>query len=347
VTARSALISGAGIAGPVVAFWLSRAGWDVTVVESAAHLPTSGFPVDLGSEAIGVVRRMGLHGEILARRYEHVPIEMLSARECRIGTMELGQGRDDGVIEISRSALSAILHQASRAHARYVFGDSIAALTQTDTGVDVRFGHRPPQTYDAVIGADGMHSRVRRLIFGHESQFIRHLGPYAAIWNLPDVDLFTSGTGFMYSHPGRSVIVECPADGSAARAFLTFAHPDPGVVNRHDADEVMHTIRGVFAEDGWRSGEIIDTLRAAEDFYFDTVSQIRMSRWSVGRVALVGDAAYAPSFLSGRSTSIAIAGAYVLASELANTDSPQHAFAAYERRLCGCVEQSQDLLRRN
>jgi 2-polyprenyl-6-methoxyphenol hydroxylase-like FAD-dependent oxidoreductase len=350
VTRRSALISGAGIAGPVLAFWLSKTDWDVTVVESARRLRTSGYPVDLRRKAIQVVREMGVYDEIAARRYQHVPITVLNERGCRLGTMELDQpGSDSGndEVEIVRGALSEILHRASRDRARYVFGESIATLTQTETGVDVTFGHRPPQTFDVVIGADGMHSAVRRLTFGPESQFIRHLGPYAATWDLPNSEMMARGAGVVYSHPGRSVMIERPANGATARAFLTFGHAAPGTVNRHDTDEVMDTMRNVFAEDCWRSGEIIDTLPSADDLYFDTVSQIRMECWSTGRVALVGDAAYAPAFLSGKSTSVAISGAYVLAVELARTDVPQQAFAAYERRLRSCVEKSQDLALRS
>ena len=151
----------------------------------------------------------------------------------------------------------------------------------------------------------------------------------------------------MYSHPGRSVMVERAADGDFARVFLAFSHPEPGTVNRHDTTEIMHTIHRAFAEDRWRSSEIIDTLQDARDLYFDTVSQIKMNCWSTGRIALVGDAAYAPAFLSGQGTSAAIAGAYVLASELASCDVPQRAFAAYEHRLRGFAEKNQDLALRN
>jgi 2-polyprenyl-6-methoxyphenol hydroxylase-like FAD-dependent oxidoreductase len=345
MTTRAALISGAGIAGPVLAFWLAEAGWDVTVVESAGRLRTSGYPVDLRGKAIDVVRRMGVFDEILAQRYEHVPITVLSKRGSRIGTMKLGQSdsaENDAEVEIGRGVLSEILHRASRDRAHYVFGDSIAALNQTDTGVDVTFGRRPPQKFDTVIGADGLHSNVRRLAFGEESRFIRHLGSYAAVWDLPDTDMFASGAGYVYSHPGRSVVIERAADGATTRAFLTFGHAAPGTVNRHDADEVVHIVRSAFAEDRWRSGEIIDTLVDADDLYFDTVSQIRMDCWSTGRIALVGDAAYAPAFLSSRSTSIAITGAWTLATALADSEVPEHAFAAYERQLRRCVEKTQD-----
>lgn len=118
-------------------------------------------------------------------------------------------------------------------------------------------------------------------------------------------------------------------------------------MNRHDVDAIVRTVREAFAEDRWRTNELIDTLATADDVYFDTVSQVRMDRWSKGRVALVGDAAYAPAFLSGQGTSIAIAGAYVLASELVGHDRPEPAFAAYERRLRDYVERNQELALRD
>ena len=245
-------------------------------------------------------------------------------------------------MEITRGVLSEVLYRATSDRVTYVFGDSITSLTQTDTGVDVTFNHNPSQTFDVVIGADGIHSNVRGLAFGDDSQFVRHLGPYAAIWDLP-ADMFAPGTGFMYSHPGRTAMVERPASGGAARAFLAFVHPEPGTVNRQDTDEILRSLRDAFAEDGWRTREIIDTLPGADDLYFDTVSQVWMDRWSTGRVALVGDAAYAPAFLSGQGTSIAIAGAYLLASELVQNDRPESAFAAYERRLRDYVEKNQNL----
>ncbi|WP_370464828.1 FAD-dependent monooxygenase [Mycolicibacterium sp. P1-18] len=249
MTTRSALISGASIAGPALAYWLADAGWDVTVVERAERLRTSGYPVDVRGTAVDVVRRMGLHEQIVARNYHHVPVGLLTPGGRRLCTLDFGtllNSAAAGDVEITRGALSEVLFAATRERVTYVFDDSIESLTQTDRGVDVTFRHRPPQTVDVVVGADGIHSNVRRLTFGDESQFVRHLGPYAAIWDLPG-ETFAPGTGFMYSHPGRTAMVERPADGSPARAFLAFVHPAPGTVDRHDADAVVTAVRGAFA----------------------------------------------------------------------------------------------------
>jgi 2-polyprenyl-6-methoxyphenol hydroxylase-like FAD-dependent oxidoreductase len=343
------LISGASIAGPVLAYWLAEAGWDVTVVERAETLRTSGYPVDIRGTAVDVIRRMALYDQAIANRYRHVPVHLLTPGGHRIGVLDFGGLLNDsgsGDVEITRGQLSEILYQASKDRVRYVFGESISTVTQADLGVDIVFDSGPTQTFDVVIGADGIHSNVRGLAFGDEAQFIHHLGLYVAIWDIPS-EMFSPGTGFMYSHPGRTVAVERPADGDPARVFLTFVHPAPGSVDRHDRVAVLQAMREGFAGDRWRTAEILDTLPDADDLYFDTVSQIRMDRWSCGRVGLVGDAAYAPAFLSGQGTSIAITGAYVLAGELARLERPDHAFTAYERRMRGYVEKNQALAMRN
>jgi 2-polyprenyl-6-methoxyphenol hydroxylase-like FAD-dependent oxidoreductase len=349
MTTRSALISGASIAGPALAFWLAEAGWDVTVVERAPALRTSGYPVDVRGTAVEIVRKMGWYDELCAHRYWHVPATLLSPGGRRLRTIDFGSLLNDaerGDVEITRGVLSEVLYRATRDRVDYRFDESITSIAETDDGVEVSFERAAPQRFDIVVGADGIHSNVRRLSFGPEEQFIRHLGPYAAIWDLPD-EMFAAGTGFIYSHAGRSAMVERLADGGPARAFLAFVHPEPGTVDRSDRDEIIRVLRDAFAGDHWRTTELIDTLPDAGDLYFDTVSQVRMDGWSSGRVALVGDAAFAPAFLSGQGTSIAIAGAYVMASELVRHDSPQRAFAAYEHRLRGFVEKNQDLALRS
>lgn len=345
MTTRKALISGASIAGPALGYWLAEAGWDVTVVERAPALRSSGYPVDIRGTAVDVIRRMGLHDDVTAAGYEHSRLALLTPGGRRLCTLDFGKLLSDsnfGDLEITRGALSEILYRASADRVEYVFGDSIAALSETVTGVEITFNSGRAQIFDVVIGADGIHSNVRSLAFGDESQFIRHLGPYVAVWDLP-AGLFTPGEGFLYSHPGRTAFVEYPDDQRVARAFLAFVHPAPGTVDRRDRSALVAAVRHAFGDDAWRTEEIIDTLPGADDVYFDTVSQVHMDTWSCGRVALVGDAAYAPSFLSGQGTSIALAGAYILAGELARHDRPEQAFDAYERRLRHYVSTNQKL----
>lgn len=342
---RTALISGASIAGPVLAYWLSEAGWDVTVVERSGRLRTSGYPIDVRGTAVEVIRRMGLYDEMAARRHRHVPVQLLAPGGRRLTTLDYGTllgSSAVGDVELTRGALGDLLHRATSGRVEYAFGDTVTTLSRTEAGVDVTFGRRHPGRFDVVVGADGIHSNVRALTFGDESRHLHHLGPYAAVWDLP-TGMFEPGTGFLYSHPGRTVLVERPADGAAARAFLTFVHPKPGSVDTRDKNQIRDALHRAFADDRWRTEEVIDTLPTADDVYFDTVSQVRMERWHSGHVALVGDAAYAPALLSGQGTSIAISGAYVLASELAAHDRPAAAFAAYQQRMHSYVQRNQDL----
>lgn len=343
--ARKALISGAGIAGPALAFWLAESGWEVTVVERADRLRTSGYPVDIRGTAAEVVDRMGLSATVRAEQYRHVPVTVLSPAGRPLTRLDFGDVVNDasaGDIEITRGALTRILYEAGAGKVDYVFGDTVTGLTQRDTGVEVTFRHRPAGTFDVVVGADGIHSRIRALAFGDETRFLHHLGACVAIWDQSSVP-FPPGSAVLYSHPGRTAVVERPADADVARVFMPFAHPSPGSVDRHDRAAITTELRRAFAGDRWRTAEFIDTLTDAEDVYFDTVSQVRMDRWSTGRVVLVGDAAYAPAFLSGQGTSLAITGAYVLAGELVRYDDPHAAFDAYERRLRGYVASNQRL----
>jgi 2-polyprenyl-6-methoxyphenol hydroxylase-like FAD-dependent oxidoreductase len=342
---RKALISGASIAGPVLAFWLAEAGWQVTVVERADRLRLGGYPVDIRGTAVEVVTRMGLYDQLTAHRYRHVPVTLLSPRGHRLCMLDYGNllgSSATGDVELTRGAISDIVYRATADRVNYVFGESITAMRTLGSGVEVGFGRRQTETFDVVIGADGIHSNVRALAFGPEERYLRHLGPYVAVWDLPE-DMFAPGAGFFYSHPGRTVLVERPSEGGPARAFATFVHPAPESIDRHDIGGVVAELRRAFAEDRWRTADIIETLAGADDVYVDTVSQVRMQRWSSGRVALVGDAAYAPAFLSGQGTSIAISGAYILASELAIHDRPEDAYAAYERRMRDYVTRNQEL----
>ena len=339
MTTRSALISGAGIAGPALAFWLADAGWQVTVVERAERLRTSGYPVDVRGAALDVVERMGLTERIHEQRYRNPVMEFLSPGGRRLARFDPGEMLNSvGDLEAARGTLSQILYDATRDRVDYVFGDSITTLDPT-TG-EVTFARRAAQRFDVVIGADGIHSNVRALAFGDETQFLHPLGANVAIWDI-STEIFAPGTGYMYSHPGRSAAVVRPADGGVTRAFLVYA--GEGDVDRHDVAAIRAELQRVFTEDRWRTAEIIDTLRDADDVFFDTVSQVRMDRWSTGRVTLVGDAAYAPAFLSGQGTSLALTGAYVLASELARHDDPARAFEVYERRMREFVTRNQSL----
>ncbi|MGE2734470.1 FAD-dependent monooxygenase [Mycolicibacterium vaccae] len=339
------MISGAGIAGPVAAFWLSTAGWDVTVVERAQRFRAEGYPVDVRGTASEVLRRMGVYDAVSAQRYRHVPLDVLAPSGRRMYTVDLRNAlisSGSGDVEIARGSLGEILQQASAGRVDYVFGDSVTAVTHVGHGVDIEFACGPSRRADVLIGADGIHSNVRALTFGAEERFVHHLGSYVAVWDLTS-EMFPPGSGVLYSHAGRTLVLERPTDGGATRVFLTFHDPGAEIRDLHDTEQVHAVLRTAFAQDHWQTARIVDSLPEAAGVYFDAVSQVRMPSWSRGRVALVGDAAYAPAFLSGQGTSLAIAGAYVLAGELARHTRPEIAFAAYRHRMAGYVAKNQRL----
>ncbi|WP_242902727.1 FAD-dependent monooxygenase [Actinomadura terrae] len=338
---RRALVSGASIAGPVIAHWLARHGWAVTVVEKAPTIRDGGYPVDIRGPALDVVRRMGLLERLEAVQVDARQGTFLDADGRTIATVDMSdvvgdvRGRD---LEIPRGALAAILHDAIPDGVELIFGDSIAALDDHDGGVNVTFTGGTRRTFDVVIGADGIHSHTRRLAFGPEERFHRHLGWSFAGFSSSN-ELGLAHESVVWNTPGRMAGLYAPGDGDRVFVILGFSSPSP--VAHREPDAQRRLVADTFAGHGWRVPGLIEAMHAADDLFYDSVGQIHMPRWSSGRVALVGDAAYAPSFLSGQGTGIALIGAYVLAHELATRASHVEAFEAYESGLRTFVETNQ------
>jgi 2-polyprenyl-6-methoxyphenol hydroxylase-like FAD-dependent oxidoreductase len=343
---RSVLISGASIAGPALAYWLDRYGFDVTVVERAPAIRSGGYPIDIRGTAIDVIERMGLRPEVDAAHIASRALTFVDAEGKTIGTIPIYDltaneaGRD---VELPRGALTTLLCGLTKNSAvRYRFGDSIQALEDAGAGVEVRFKSGVRARYDVVIGADGLHSNTRRLVFGPEEPFNNHLGYTFNIFSLPN-DLGLSHGAIVYAEAGRAAGAYAVRDSPELFVFLIFATETPPFGAHPDTMEQIQRTKAVFADAGWEVPRLLEALRHADDLFFDTVSQIRMPCWSKGRVALVGDAAFAPSFLSGQGTSLALVGAYVLAGELAAHDDPAAAFASYERIIRPFAEANQAL----
>jgi 2-polyprenyl-6-methoxyphenol hydroxylase-like FAD-dependent oxidoreductase len=323
--AKTILISGAGVAGPALAWWLARHGFSPTVVERAASIRDGGQAVDFrGPAHMGVLETMGVLDEIRARQTHMGATAFVDANDRPLVTLSaefLG-----GEVEILRGDLGQVLHAASRDRAEYIFDDSITGLAQDAGGVDVIFERAPPRRFDLVIGADGLHSTVRRLAFGAEERFIRNFGYSVAICTVPNI--YGLGLeGRIHCIPGRAAGLFGARDGAEVRASLYFASgANPG---RSDVEAQKDAVTEAFAGMGWKAPQLIEAMRKAPDFYFDTISQVRMDHWSNGRVALVGDAGYGGT-LGGMGTGLAVVAAYVLAGELAASPGDhQAAFARY------------------
>jgi 2-polyprenyl-6-methoxyphenol hydroxylase-like FAD-dependent oxidoreductase len=342
---RSVLISGASIAGPALAYWLDRYGFEVTVVERAPAVRSGGYPIDVRGTAIEAVERMGLLPRLQAAHIGARELQFVDAQGRVIGSIPFYQLINDESrdVELPRGTLTMLLYDLTRERpVRYRFGDSIEALEDDGSGVEIRFSSGERQRYDLVIGADGLHSRTRRLAFGPEQPFNHHLGACFNIFSMPN-DTGLSHGAVIYSEPGRTAGMLAVRDSREVFAFLMFTGDAPPPGARTDAEEQYRRTAAVFADGGWRVPRLLQAMRRADDLFSDTVSQIRMPAWSSGRVALVGDAAHAPSFRSGQGTSLALVGAYVLAGELASHDDPAAAFSAYERIARPYVEANQAL----
>jgi 2-polyprenyl-6-methoxyphenol hydroxylase-like FAD-dependent oxidoreductase len=339
------LISGAGIAGPALAYWLRRYGFAPTVVERTPALRPGGQAIDVRGAARHVVERMGIMPEVRAARVHELGFAYVDDAGRMVARMPADMFHGEGVvaeIEILRGDLARLLYDATRDGTEYLFDDSIASLAQRDDGVAVTFEKGAPRTFDFVVGADGMRSRVRALAFGDEADFVRPLGAYGAFFSLPE-GFDSQGWMQFYSLPGRRLAGIRSERGHGAQAMFSFASP-PLRYDRGDVGWQKQIIADTFAGAGWQVPRLLAALRDTPDLYFDTYGQVHLDSWSRGRVALLGDAGYSPSPLTGLGTSLALVGAYVLAGELAAAAGDHRAaFGRYETEMRAYVAQAQKL----
>ncbi|TQS43675.1 FAD-dependent monooxygenase [Cryptosporangium phraense] len=312
------LISGAGVAGSTLAYWLARNGFTPTVVERSSGLRSSGNPVDVRGPALPVAEAMGVMPELRKLATQATGTAVLDASGSVRARAAMGA---PGEVEIARTDLAAALYQAARNDAEFVFDDSASSLVGDSLGVDVTFERGAPRRFDYVIGADGLHSTVRRLAFGPEDEFVRHVGLYIA--TLPLGERTSSTDVLLYNVPRRLVALH-PARGEAGVAFIFRGPAQPASAYRSLAQQ-KRIVRTVYRGVGWRVPEFLARVEAAEDLYFDAVSRVVVPRWSRGRIGLVGDAASCVSLL-GDGSSLAMAGAFALAQALGSGGG----FAAYQ-----------------
>jgi 2-polyprenyl-6-methoxyphenol hydroxylase-like FAD-dependent oxidoreductase len=342
---RTVLISGAGVSGPALAYWLHRSGCVVTVVEKAGAPREGGYPVDIRGTALEVVRRMGIGRQLREAHVDSRRVTFLDADGGEIASLApraVAGGVEGQDLEVRRGDLAAILHALVRDDVEFLFGDSIDTLDQSGQGVDVTFRSGRRRTFDLVVGADGTHSHTRERLFGPEDQFHRYLGYCFALFTMPN-SFGLSREVVLWNTPGRAAALYAVGDSDELHAFLTFHQPRPPIGVLHRTDAQRDLVARVFAGAGWAVAGMVGALRDADDLFFDTAGQIRMPHWSSGRVALVGDAAYAPSFLTGQGTSLALAGAYMLAHALTTRQDHTAAFAGYERGMRGFAAMNQAL----
>jgi 2-polyprenyl-6-methoxyphenol hydroxylase-like FAD-dependent oxidoreductase len=347
--APTVLISGAGIAGPALAFWLTNNGYRVTIVELADGIRSGGQTVDLRGAGGNVVERMGLIDQMRRHSLEQHGLAWIKADGTRRAEMPVTAFNGNGIVsklEILRGDLVDVLYQATKDRAEYRFGTRIDALEQNGATVQATLSDGTTISADLVVGCDGPHSAVRRLVFGPEEQFIKPLGGYNAWFTAPDT-VGLDGWYLMYQAPGLNASMRPSHDPASCKAGLAF-RSEPVSYDRRNADEQLALLAKHFDGAGWQCDRLLAAAQTSDDFYFDAFVQVHMPSISEGRVTLVGDAGYCASPLSGMGTSLALVGAYVLAGELGPADSVdaqriEAALRRYEAVMRPYIDRCQDL----
>jgi 2-polyprenyl-6-methoxyphenol hydroxylase-like FAD-dependent oxidoreductase len=336
-------INGAGIAGPALAFWLRRCGHDVLLIELAPQLRRGGYIIDFWGVGYDIVEKMGLIARVRELGYQVGEVRFVDSGGRKSGGFSVdvfGRLTGDRFTSVQRSALAATIYDALDG-VETLLGDSVAAIDDDGERVRISFEHAPPRDVDLLIGADGLHSRVRELAFGPQSRYEVSLGYHVAAFEAPAYRPRDELVYVSYSAPGRQVSRFAMRDD---RTMFLFVFADEHMSGPEPANDAQRkaALHAIFAGLGWECAQILATLDAAGEVYFDRVSQIRMDAWSKGRVALVGDAAACVSLLAGEGTGLAIAESFVLAGELqACKGDHAMAFALYQQRLMPFLQHKQ------
>jgi 2-polyprenyl-6-methoxyphenol hydroxylase-like FAD-dependent oxidoreductase len=339
---KTVLISGAGIAGPTLAFWLRAAGFRPTLVERAPELRSGGYVIDFWGLGYDIAERMGLITEINRAGYHVQELRIVDDRGQRVtgfGTKVFSELTGDRYVTLRRSDLSRLLFEKIRRTTEVIFDSEIVNLEQHPDGVQVRLTHAGERRFDLVIGADGLHSGVRGLAFGPQHQFEKHLGYVVAAFEARGYRPREEDVYLMYGRPGRMLGRFTLHEDRTLFLFVFAAGRDSLPVTL-DLQKAM--LRKVYGDGRWECPQVLRRLDETDELYFDRVSQIRMESWSRGRVALAGDAAFCVSLAAGQGSALAMISAYVLAGELASTDGRhEEAFSNYEARLRNYIHGKQ------
>jgi 2-polyprenyl-6-methoxyphenol hydroxylase-like FAD-dependent oxidoreductase len=340
--APTVLISGVGIAGPTLAYWLARHGFEPTLVESAPGLRDSGYMIDFWGAGYEVAERMALIPKIMDEGYRITEVRIVDSEGRRVSGFNADLFRDglnNQFLSIPRGQLAKLLYENIAGRVETIFGDSVRSLAEHASGVSVEFEHSRARSFDLVVGADGLHSRARAIAFGPEKQYEQYLGFVVAAFNAPNYPRRDEDVYVSYCVPGKQVARYTLRDGRTGFFFIVRENDGRPV---DDLSEGKSFLTRNFRNAGWECADIIRALRPVPELYFDRVSQIHLEHWSKGRIVLVGDAAASPSLLAGEGSGLAMAAAYVLAGELKRAAGDHAAaFRNYEALLKPWIEWKQ------
>lgn len=333
------LIVGAGIAGPTLAFWLHEAGHEVALIEHAPELRTGGYLIDFWGAGFDVAERMGIVPELRARGYVFTEARAVDRNGRKIASFDPSavMESNERYVSIPRTDLASVIYDTLDGQVELILADTVRELDDDGARVRVTFESRSTRDFDLVIGADGLHSRVRKLAFGPDEQYEKYLGMVVAAFDAEGYPIRDELIAMMYADVGFQAI-RLSFRGDATLFLFSLRH-DGEVPTERAGQEAL--LRAKLAGKGWEVPDMLDLMTQAKNFYFDSVSQIQMPSWSSGRIALVGDSGACPSFLAGQGSALAMVEAYVLAAELARTDDYGQAFARYEERLAPLIRSKQ------
>ncbi|MBY5447504.1 FAD-binding domain [Rhizobium leguminosarum] len=340
-------INGAGIAGPTLAYWLRHYGHEPVLVEQAPRLRSGGYVVDFWGAGYDVASMMGLRPRLHELGYDVEQVRFVGSegQQCSAFSTDAIRRKLGGrFVSLKRSDLAAVIYAALDGKVETIFDDSIAMIDEGSAGVHVCFNRHGDETFDLVVGADGLHSRVRELQFGPVDQFEVYLGYKAAAFELQGYPLRDERTYVSYAEPGRQISRFSMGDGWTL-FLLVYKDPNSDIPLTHVGRK--KALRDAFGDAGWECPQILKRMDDTEEMYFDRVSQIQMPSWTKGRTALVGDAAACVSLLAGEGSGLAMSEAFVLAGELARAqNNPLAGLANYQTRMMPFLQDRQRAARR-
>jgi 2-polyprenyl-6-methoxyphenol hydroxylase-like FAD-dependent oxidoreductase len=335
------LISGGGIAGLTLAYWLHQYDIPAVVIEQAQAMRRDGYEIEFGGTGYDVASRMGLIDRLAARQ---TPIEGQAFVNkdgkpiSKMNTTLIRAITDGKYMVLTHATLEEVLYEALAGSVEVRFGRWITALEAGPDAVAVTFNDGTTESFDLLIGADGVHSATRALLFGPEEQFSRYLG-YTIAFYYPTPDRYGVGqTVQMHTEPGRMVTAYCTPQAGELLLLFMYQSTRPEHV---PCEQRLSRLREVFAGMGWLTQQFLADVSSSENVFMDAMIQIQMPTWHQGRVALVGDACDCPSPLATQGASVAMAGAYLLAKALHDTADYQEAFRRYEEQMFAYVRKQQ------
>jgi 2-polyprenyl-6-methoxyphenol hydroxylase-like FAD-dependent oxidoreductase len=339
---KSVLISGASIAGLSTAWWMNKLGYKVTVIEVANEPRTAGAAVDIRGNAADIVKRMGIFELLKANRLHVEMVEFKNADDVTEGSLLLNSGDaelPDDDIEIERDIFMGVLFNNLKNNVEFIFNNSITMLNETADDIQVTFKNGLQRAFDMVLGCDGMHSGVRKIWFGEEAEYAHFLGAYFSI-TIVNKLLVQQKTMQMYNVPDKVIMVN--AYKNKTDVIFCFNSEKQIAYDYRDSLQQRTIILEQFAGEGWRTAELLEEIRQANNFYFDKFCQIKMPWWTKGRVALVGDSGYCASPAAGMGASLSVIGAWALADALQkNNYNFELAFQEYNKNLRPFIEEVQ------